>query len=254
MPQIHSQAIIEGEVLLGEKSVVEPYAFLYGPIKAGRNCFFGTGCCVNGPLELGSNVYLGEMTSIGFPVQHQIIKFQRGETKSPRMNAKVTVFGDNCIIRSGTTVYSDVKLGKDVRVGHSALIREEIRIGDGTVVGTGVILDGETSIGSKVSIQTGVYIPLKSKVEDRVFLGPKCLLTNDKYLMRKPYKLKGPIIRRGASVGAGAILLPGIEIGEEAVIGAGAVVTKDVPPKAIVVGIPAHIKSTISKDWVVPFD
>ena len=108
--------------------------------------------------------------------------------------------------------------------------------------------------GNKVSIQSRVYIPWKTTIEDHVFLGPNCILTNDKYVMRFPIELKGPIIREGASIGAGAVIMPNIEIGAEAVIGAGAVVTKDVPPKSIVFGIPARKKDTVPKSWKKPLE
>lgn len=250
--KIHQTSIIEGEVSLGAKCIVDSFALLRGPINTGKNCFFGSRCCVHGPAEFGDDVFLGDMSLVGFPNQKQIVKFQKKKTKSPYLNSKLTIIGEGCIIRTGTSVYAGSKLGLHVRVGHNALIRENVSVGDYSVVGSGVIIDGHSKIGKKVSIQSGVYIPLKTMIEDHVFLGPNCLLTNDKYLMRTPYDLKGPIIKRGSSIGAGAIILPEIEIGEEAVVGAGAVVTKNVPAKAIVVGIPAQIKSYIPDSWEIP--
>ena len=201
---------------------------------------------------MGDNVFIGGFVSVGFPTQPQIIAFQSGKTKHPRSTSKPTVIGNNCIIRTGTVIYTDVRLGSYVRTGHNAIIREEVTVGDYSVIGTGVIIDGKTSVGSKVSIQSRAYIPWKTTIEDHVFLGPNCILTNDKYVMRTPYELKGPTIRRGASVGAGAIIMPGLEVGEEAVIGAGAVVTRDVPPKTIVFGVPAKTKTKIPEEWKIP--
>lgn len=201
---------------------------------------------------MGDNVFIGGFVSIGFPTQSQIVAFQTGKTKYPRGTSKPTVIGDNCIIRTGTVIYTDVRLGSHVRTGHNVIIREEVTVGDHSLIGTGVIIDGKTSVGSKVSIQSGAYIPWKTTIEDHVFLGPNCILTNDKYVMRTPYELKGPIIRRGASVGAGAIIMPGVELGEEAVIGAGSVVTRDVSPKTIVFGVPAKTKTKIPKEWKIP--
>ena len=251
--QIHPHAFVENRVVLGAGCVVEPHAVLRGSVSTGPNCFFGAGCSVRGPAKVGSNVYLAQMTVVGFPTQPEILGFQEGKPPSPPVPAQPTTIGDNCIVRSGTVVYAGVQLGSNVRVGHNALLREALVVGDNTIVGSGVIIDGHTSIGSKVSIQSGVYIPLNTTIEDHVFLGPRCILTNDKYVMRTPYELKGPTVRHGASVGAGAILMPGIEVGQEAVVGAGAVVTKNVPPKTIVLGVPAKAKSPVPKNWKIPF-
>jgi len=92
-----------------------------------------------------------------------------------------------------------------------------------------------------VSIQSNVYIPTNTVVESFVFLGPNVVLTNDKYPIREEYPLKGPIIKRGATVGANAVVLPGVEIGEGAFVAAGAVVTRDVPAWKLAVGVPAKI-------------
>jgi acetyltransferase-like isoleucine patch superfamily enzyme len=103
------------------------------------------------------------------------------------------------------------------------------------------VIDGNCRIGSHVSIQSNVYIPTNTVIEDYVFLGPCCVLANDKYPVRVPYDLKGPVIRKGASVGANATLLPGIEVGEGAMVAAGALVTKNVPPWKLAIGCPAKI-------------
>lgn len=252
--KVHPSAIIEGEVKLKQKYTVEPYVFLRGNIQTGKGCYFSAGCNVQGPVIIGKHVFFGERTTIGFPTQQCIEEYQKEMKVSPWMNSKTTEIGDSCIIRSGSVLYSSSKLGNNVRIGHNALIREQVVIGDNSVVGTGVIIDGNSSIGRNVSIQTNVYIPWNTHIEDHVFLGPHCILTNDKYVMRTQYDLKGPTIRRGASIGAGAVLLPSIEIGEEAVIGAGAVVTKNVPPKTIAHGVPARVQSKVPNQWKIPLE
>lgn len=245
-------AVIEGEVNIGPGHIIEAYVYLTGKINGGKGCYFGTGCCVRGPVTVGDHVFFGEKTSIGFPTQSQIQLFQQDERKVPWENSNPTRIGDFCVIRAGSVIYAGVTLGNNVRVGHNALIREQVNIGNNTLVGTGVVIDGKSSIGNKVSIQSNAYIPLNTQIEDHVFLGPHCILTNDKYVMRQKTDLKGPIIRRGASIGAGAVILPSVEVGAEAVIGAGAVVTKDVPPKSVVYGVPAKLISTIPSNWNIP--
>jgi acetyltransferase-like isoleucine patch superfamily enzyme len=251
---IHPSSIIEGEVRLGTGTIVEPFVFIRGKVIAGKGCYFSTGSNIQGPARIGKKGFFGERTSVGFPSQHQITDFQDGKAGSPWINSATTRIGNNCIIRTGSVIYAGSQLGDKVRMGHNTLIREQVSIGDNTLVGTGVVIDGNTTVGKNVSIQTNVYIPWQTKIEDHVFLGPNCILTNDKYTMRKHYELKGPILRRGVSVGAGAVILPAIEIGSEAMIGAGAVVTKNVPPKAIVYGVPAQTHSSVPDNWNIPLE
>ena len=150
----------------------------------------------------------------------------------------VVTIGENSLIRSGTVIYSSVKIGKNFRTGHNVLIRENTEIGDDVLIGTNSVVDGNCTIGNNVSIQTNVYITAYTIIEDNVFLGPCSVTTNDKY-MRVGADLKGPIIKKGAKIGANSTILPGITIGERTAVGAGAVVTKDVASEATVVGNPA---------------
>jgi acetyltransferase-like isoleucine patch superfamily enzyme len=103
-----------------------------------------------------------------------------------------------------------------------------------------VIIEEHCKIGNNVSIQSGVYIPTKSVIEDNVFLGPRATLTNDKLMGRGEWKIEGITIKRGTRVGANSTILPGVVIGENVMIGAGAVVTKDVESNVIVAGVPAR--------------
>ena len=129
------------------------------------------------------------------------------------------------------------------------LVRENVTIGPRTKIGTNVVIDGSTRIGAKVSIQTGVYICTYSVVEDGVFLGPCCVFTNDKYVVQKPFKLIGPTVKKGASIGANALLFPGVTVGEGAVVGSQAMVNSDVPARTIFVGLPARKLRDVPDDW-----
>jgi acetyltransferase-like isoleucine patch superfamily enzyme len=147
--------------------------------------------------------------------------------------------GKNAIIRSGSVIYSQVRIGNNFRGGHNILIRENTEIGDDVLVGTNSVVDGECRIGKNVSIQTGVYVTRHTVIEDGVFMGPFCVTTNDKYMFYGA-ELKGPVIRERARIGANATILPGIVIGRGAVVGAGAVVTRDIADDEVVVGSPAQ--------------
>jgi len=147
---------------------------------------------------------------------------------------------DDALIRSGSIIYSNVKIGKRLRTGHHVLVRENSEIGDNVLIGTNSVLDGNCKVGNNVSVQTDAYITAYTTIEDDVFIGPRAVTTNDKY-MYYGAKLIGPTIKKGARIGANATILPGVVIGEKAVVGSGAVVTKDVPAGATVVGNPAKI-------------
>jgi acetyltransferase-like isoleucine patch superfamily enzyme len=122
-------------------------------------------------------------------------------------------------------------------------VRERVTIGDDVVVGRGSLVENDTTIGSMTKIQAGAYITAYSTLEEHVFIAPCVVTSNDNFMGRTEKRhdlIEGPTIRRGARVGAGVVLCPAVEIGEEAFVGAGAVVTKDVAPRTLVVGNPAR--------------
>src|SRR5919202_578560 len=128
-------------------------------------------------------------------------------------------------------------------LGDQSCVRERVRIEDDVVLGRGSLVENDTTIGALTKIQAHAYITAYSTLEDNVFIAPCVATTNDNFMGRTEKRhelIKGPTIRRGARVGGAAVLCPGIEIGEEAFVGAGAVVLRDVPPRAVVVGVPAR--------------
>jgi UDP-2-acetamido-3-amino-2,3-dideoxy-glucuronate N-acetyltransferase len=169
-------------------------------------------------------------------------------TLSPRSTAKreelpPLELGAGTIVSTGAVVFAGTTLGERVIVGDQACVRERCTIGDDVVIGRGSLVENDTSVGALTKIQANAYITAYSLLEDNVFIAPCVVTTNDNFMGRteKRHELvKGPTIRRGARIGGGCVLLPGIEIGEEAFVGAGAVVIRDVPPRALVVGNPAR--------------
>jgi len=126
-----------------------------------------------------------------------------------------------------------------------------VEIGDDVVVGRGSLVENDTSIGAMTKIQADAYITAYSTLEEHVFIAPCVVTTNDNWMGRTEQRfgnVRGPTIRRGARVGGGAVICPALEIGEEAFIGAGAVVTKDVPPRALMVGNPARRLRDVAED------
>jgi acetyltransferase-like isoleucine patch superfamily enzyme len=155
-------------------------------------------------------------------------------------DAEPATIGDRARIRKGTIVYCDVEIGDDLITGHNALIREETTIGDGVIVGTDTVIDGRTEIGSHVSLQTGVYVPTDTTIGDNVFVGPRAVMTNDPYPVRRDVDLAGPTLENGVSVGANATILPDVRIGEGSFVAAGSTVTEDVPADSLALGSPAR--------------
>jgi acetyltransferase-like isoleucine patch superfamily enzyme len=167
---------------------------------------------------------------------------------SPRSTARreplaPLVLGPGTIVSTAAIVFAGTRIGARVIVGDQACVRERCEIGDDVVVGRGSLIENDSSVGALTKIQADAYITAYSTLEDNVFIAPRVVTTNDNFMGRTERRhelMKGPLIRRGARVGGGAILCPGVEIGAEAYVGAGAVVVGDVPPRAVVVGNPAR--------------
>jgi acetyltransferase-like isoleucine patch superfamily enzyme len=123
-------------------------------------------------------------------------------------------------------------------------VRERCEIGDDVVIGRGSLVENDTTVGARTKIQAMAYVTAYATLEEDVFIAPCVQTSNDNFIGRteRRHELRrGPIVRRGARVGVGAVLCPAVEIGEEAFVGAGAVVVKDVPPRVVVVGNPARV-------------
>src|SRR5205823_12084650 len=135
--------------------------------------------------------------------------------------------------------------------GDQSCVRERVSIADDVVVGRGSLVESDTTIGRGTRIQAEAYVTAYSTLEEDVFIAPCVVTTNDNFMGRTERRkelLKGPTIRRGARVGGGAVICPGVEIGEEAFVGAGAVVIRDVPARKLVVGNPARVLRDVPDD------
>ena len=192
-------------------------------------------------------VYPGTELGEGVKVlEHAVVGKQ--PSLSPRSTAKreplpPLELGPGTIVSTGAVVFAGSKVGARCILGDQSCVRERVVIGDDVVLGRGSLVENDTTIGGLTKIQADAYITAYSTLEDNVFIAPCVVTTNDNLMGRteKRHELvKGPTIRRGARVGAGAVLCPAVEIGEEAFIGAGAVVIRDVPARALMVGNPAR--------------
>jgi acetyltransferase-like isoleucine patch superfamily enzyme len=169
-------------------------------------------------------------------------------TLSPRSTARreplpPATLGDLTVVSTGAIVFAGATIGARVVLGDQSCVRERVAIGDDVVLGRGTLVENDTTIGAMTKIQADAYITAYSTLEEHVFIAPCVVTTNDNWMGRTQERhgnVRGPTIRRGARVGGGAVICPAIEIGAEAFVGAGAVVTTDVPPRALVVGNPAR--------------
>ena len=199
-------------------------------------------------IHPSATVYPGTVLGEGVQVLENAVVGKQ-PTLSPRSTAKreplePAVIGDGSIVSTGAIVFAGTRVGARVIVGDQACIRERVELGDDVVVGRGSLVENDTTIGAMTKIQAEAYITAYSTLEEHVFVAPCVVTTNDNWMGRTEKRfgnVKGPTIRRGARIGGGAILCPAVEIGEEAFVGAGAVVTKDVPPRVVVVGSPARV-------------
>jgi acetyltransferase-like isoleucine patch superfamily enzyme len=183
-------------------------------------------------------------------------------TLSPRSTTKreelaPLELGSRTVVSTGAVVFAGSLIGAGTIVGDQACVRERCEIGSDVVIGRGSLLENDVTIGARVRIQAMAYITAYSVLEDDVFIAPCVQTSNDNFMGRteKRHELrKGPAIRRGARVGVGAVLCPAVEIGEEAFVGAGAVVVKDVPPRVVVVGNPARVLRDVAPEELLSFE
>jgi len=169
-----------------------------------------------------------------------------GELPGRKIADLTLSIGPHAIIRSFSVIYAGSRIGAHLETGHGAVIREENRIGDDFSIWNNSTVDYGCVIGSRVRVHTGVYIAQFTVIEDDVFLAPGVMIANDRHPICRDC-MRGPTIKRAARVGINATLLPEIVVGEAALVGAGAVVTRDVPARAVVVGNPARVIGSVDQ-------
>ncbi len=187
-------------------------------------------------VNLGKDCIVEDYCILGVPPKGK----KEGEIK--------TSIGPGANLRSHTVIYAGNRIGKGFQTGNKVNIRELNEIGDNVSIGTLSVIEHHVKIGNNVRIHSQVFIPEYSVLEDNAWLGPNVVLTNSKYPLSPGAKknLKGPIIRKGAKIGANSTILPGVVIGKNALVGAGTVVVRDVPDNGVVVGNPARLIKDIS--------
>ncbi len=228
---------IDPSAALGEGTTIGKYCVIERNVMVGNGCSIGDNVVVKAGSKIGNSVRIDDNTVIG----KQPLRSKRSIFKADRTYDPVSI-GDECLIGSQVVVYAGSAISNNVLIADSAAVREDVKIGEFTIIGRSCTVENFTTIGKQCKLETNSYITAYSLIEDYCFIAPGVVTTNDNFMgrTRERHKhFKGVIVRKGGRVGGGAVILPGIEIGEDAVVAAGALVTKNVPARAIYAGIPA---------------
>lgn len=241
--------------------------FVDGLAEIGEGCTLGYGVVIEAGARLGAGCSVGHHAVIHAGVQlgagcrvedHAVLGRQPRPAPTSTVKAPATlpplVVGDGSSIGTGAVVYTGTTIGRQCLVGDLAFVREQVQIGDRVIVGTHVTVENEVSIGDNVKIQTGAYITAWTTVEANCFIAPCVVTTNDNYMGRTERRFAergGAVIRRGARVGANVTVLPNVEIGEEAFVAAGSLVSRDAPAATLVMGSPAKARRPVPQDEFV---
>ena len=218
------------------------------PSDLAHGLLLGAGVELGQGVEIGGNVVIHAGTRVGDRVAIEdgavVGKPPRLSERSsaPRDAPPTAVIGDGAWILANAVVFAGVELGPGAIAGDQSHLRERAVIGARTVVGRGSAIDNDVRVGARVRISANCYLTAWSDIEDDVFIGPGVTTTNDQTMARHPpgEALRGVRLRRACRVGGGAVVCPGVEIGEEAFVAAGAVVVADVRARAVVMGVPAR--------------
>ena len=205
-------------------------------VKIGQGVTFGAHVVVHDDTVIGDGCLIEDHAVLGKRPRLARGSSAQGEVGVLQIGARVTI----C---SGAVVFAGAILGDEAILGDQSFVRERTRIGKGSVIGRGSVVDNDVVVGDRVKVQTSVYLTAFTEIEDDVFVGPGATTTNDDTMARhgSDMQLRGATLRRACRVGGGTVLTPGVEIGEEAFIAAGAVVTRDVPARAVAMGVPARV-------------
>ncbi len=236
-PQPRGTAYVDPSAELAPDVELGPGAVIHARVRIGPGTAIGAAAVIHQETVIGRDCLIEDGAVLG-----KRPRLRRGSSAAGRPLDALTL-ADDVTVCAGAVVYAGARLAAGVIVGDQSQIREGAGLGERTVVGRGSTVDYGVQVGARVSIQTLVYVTGGSVVEDDVFIGPGVVMTNDDTMARHGpgLELVGATLRRACRVGGGVVLTPGIEIGEEAFIAAGAVVTKDVAPRAVVIGVPGRV-------------
>lgn len=248
---IASTAVIGHNVSLGKNIKIGCHTLIKDNVIIGDNVVIEDFCIINENVQIKSETFVGPYSILG--EKHASYYQEPFNYKN-----KQSTIGLNSIIRSHSIIYADVEIGDYFQTGHRVTIREGALIGHHTRIGTLCDIQGDCRIGNYVSLHSNVFIAQKSVIKDYVWLFPHVILTNDPTPPSE--NIMGSVIESFAVVAAGSVILPGIHIGENSLVGAQSLVREDVASKTVVVGNPAKeiysiydVKNKVTGEKVYPW-
>jgi len=239
---------IDSTVKIGSETTLGHFVVIEKNVEIGRSCTIGSHVVIHEGTLIGDNVRIDDNTVIGKQPMRAKRSIFKTEIVPP---AKI---GNNCLIGAQVVIYAGCEVADFVLVADTAALRENVTIGESTIIGRGATVENVCKVGKKCKLETGSYITAYSEIGDYCFIAPKVTTTNDNYLGRSEERFKhfkGVTVKNGGRIGGGAVILPGRVIGEDAVVGAGSVVTRDVPPGQIFVGVPAKYFGDVPEDQLL---
>jgi UDP-3-O-[3-hydroxymyristoyl] glucosamine N-acyltransferase len=215
---------------------LSPGAVICDGVALGAGTTIGAGAVIHAGTMIGEGCLVEENAVVG-----KRPRLRRGSSAAGEV--RPLLVADGVTICCGAVVYAGAQIGAGVILGDQSQVRERAVVGERSVLGRGSTIDFDADVGARVLIQTLVYVTGGAVVEDDVFIGPGVVTTNDHAMGRHASgeALLGPVLKRACRVGGGAVLTPGVVIGEEAFVAAGAVVTRDVGPREVVIGVPGRV-------------
>lgn len=236
--------IIEENVILGDECSIGHGVVIQAGARIGKKVTIGNNVVIYGGTEIGKGVDIRDNSVLGRPPKSSALSTRRVERELPPLQ-----IGDHSVIGACVVLYAGTRVGVDVVIADLASVRELCDIKDHAIVGRGVMVEYETVIGENAKIQSGCHITGNMIIENHVFFGPEVTTANDPYMMdRGKVDFKGPHVKRGARIGSNATLLPGVVIGEDAMVTAGAIVGTNVPDRKIASGVGARLIGDVPQD------
>lgn len=241
---ISPKARIGSGTTLGEYVVIEDDVHIGTGVEIGHHVVIRSGVVIGDNCKILDGAILGKR-----PAKASLSATTGTTTQYPPL-----VLGKAVTAGAGCILYVGAEIGDMVFFGDMSTVREDVKIGEYTIIGRGATVENKVTIGRKCKIETEAYITAFSTIGDYCFIAPCVAFTNDNFLGRTEERKKhfgGPTLKRGARIGANATILPNLVIGEDAVVAAGAVVTKDVPPRMIVLGSPAKVLRSVPEEQLI---
>jgi acetyltransferase-like isoleucine patch superfamily enzyme len=251
---------VEGKLVLSQDPrapglILAEYVDVGVGVSFGAHVVVHAGAAIGDGVSIGSHVVVHAGTRIG---KGCLIEDHAVLGKRPRLargsSAQGEVgdleLGERVTVCSGAVVFAGASVAAEAILGDQSYVRERTLIGPGSVIGRGSVVDNDVVVGARVKVQTNVYLTAFTTIEDDVFVGPGATTTNDNTMARHDEEtpLRGATLRRACRVGGATVLTPGVEIGEEAFVAAGSVVTRDVAARAVVIGVPARAVREVGEE------